>query len=74
MTTNLQIGDRFPDIEEPDHQNEPRRLSQFTKAGLRDQRLGPDGYPLTLVYRRFTPPPQQPREHPGNFPLKMSGK
>ena len=62
MTVNLQRGDRFPDIELPDHQNEPRRLSHFTKAGLLDQRLGfLDGYPLILVFFRgfFCPRDQQ---------------
>ena len=62
MTTNLQIGDRFPDFELPDHQNEPRRLSQFTKPGLLDQRLGfLDGYPLILIFLRgfFCPRDQQ---------------
>ena len=62
MTTNLQIGDRFPDIELPDHQNEPKRLSQFTKPGLLDQHLGfLDGYPLILIFLRgfFCPRDQQ---------------
>ena len=62
MTTNLQRGDRFPDIELPNHQNEPTRLSQFTKPGLLDQHLGfLDGYPLILVFFRgfFCPRDQQ---------------
>ncbi len=53
MTANLKIGDLFPDIELPDHQNEPRCLSHFTKPSLLDQHLGfLDGYPLILIFFR----------------------
>ncbi len=40
MTTNLRVNDRFPDIVLPNHQNESVQLSQLTKPGLLDQRLG----------------------------------
>ncbi|HEX6477807.1 MAG TPA: cold shock domain-containing protein [Ktedonobacteraceae bacterium] len=62
MTTNLQLNDRFPDIELPNHQNELTRLSQFTKPSLLDKYLGfLDGYPLILVFFRgfFCPRDQQ---------------
>lgn len=62
MTTNLRVNDRFPDIVLPNHQNEPVRLSQLTKPGLLDQRLGfLDGYPLIVVFLRgfFCPRDQQ---------------
>jgi peroxiredoxin/cold shock CspA family protein len=53
MATHLQIGDRFPDIELPNHQNELTRLSQFTQPSLLDTYLGfLDGYPLILVFYR----------------------
>jgi peroxiredoxin/cold shock CspA family protein len=62
MATHLQLGDRFPDFELPDHTNEVTRLSQFTQPGLLDQYLGfLDGYPLILVFYRgfFCPRDQQ---------------
>jgi cold shock CspA family protein/peroxiredoxin len=62
MTANLKIGDLFPDIELPNHQNQPRCLSHFTKPSLLDQHLGfLDGYPLILVFFRgfFCPRDQQ---------------
>ena len=62
MTTNLQLNDRFPDIELPNHQNELMRLSQFTRPSLLDKYLGfQDGYPLILVFFRgfFCPRDQQ---------------
>jgi peroxiredoxin len=53
MTTNLRIGDRFPNLQLPNHQNEQIQLSQFTQTGLMDQKLGfLDGYPLILVFYR----------------------
>src|SRR3712207_2036597 len=53
MTTNLQIGDVFPDFELPDHRKQSRRLSRFTKPNLLDEKLGfVDGYPLILVFGR----------------------
>ena len=66
MTTNLQVGDRFPDFHLPNHRHELTQLSQFTKPGLLDEKLGfLDGYPLILVfYRGFFCPrdPQQMRQ------------
>jgi cold shock CspA family protein/peroxiredoxin len=62
MTTNLRIGDRFPDVELPSHEGKPLRLSQLTRPGLLDQKLGfLDGYPLILVFYRgfFCPRDQQ---------------
>lgn len=53
MTTNLRVGDRFPDFELPNHEAKPVQLSQFTQPGLMDQKLGfLDGYPLILVFYR----------------------
>ncbi|MDM9382914.1 redoxin domain-containing protein [Chlorogloeopsis sp. ULAP01] len=62
MTTNLRIGEKFPDFTLPNHRNEQTQLSQFTKPGLLDQHLGfLDGYPLILVFYRgfFCPRDQQ---------------
>ncbi len=62
MATHLQLNDPFPDIELPDHWNEVKRLSQFTRLGLLDQHLGfLGGYPLILVFYRgfFCPRDQQ---------------
>jgi cold shock CspA family protein/peroxiredoxin len=62
MTTNLHVGDRFPDIELPNHQHEMTRLSHLTRPSLMDQKLGfGDGYPLILVFLRgfFCPRDQQ---------------
>jgi len=62
MTTNLQIGDTFPDFELPDHRKKLRRLSRFTTPGLLDEKLGfTDGYPLIVVFGRgfFCPRDQQ---------------
>lgn len=53
MTNNLQVGDRFPDFELPNQQNELIQLSQLTQPSLLDHRLGfLDGYPLILVFYR----------------------
>jgi peroxiredoxin/cold shock CspA family protein len=53
MTTKLQVGDRFPDFELPNQQNEPIQLSQISQPSLLDHRLGfLDGYPLILVFYR----------------------
>lgn len=53
MTTNLQVGDRFPDFVLSNHQNDQIQLSRFTQPGLMDQTLGfLDGYPLILVFDR----------------------
>ena len=62
MTTNLQIGDRFPDFQLLNHQNELIQLSQFTQPSQLDRKLGFfDGYPLILVFYRgfFCPRDQQ---------------
>jgi cold shock CspA family protein/peroxiredoxin len=62
VTTTLQIGDTFPDFELPDHSKRPRRLSQFTRPSLLDEKLDfTDGYPLILVFGRgfFCPRDQQ---------------
>ncbi len=62
MTTNLRVGDTFPDFELPDHRKNPRRLSRFTEPSLLDEKLGfVDGYPLILVFGRgfFCPRDQQ---------------
>lgn len=53
MTTNLRAGDAFPDFELPDHRNQPRRLSGYTRPSPLDERLGfDDGYPLIVVFGR----------------------
>jgi cold shock CspA family protein/peroxiredoxin len=62
VTTNLQIGDVFPDFELPDHRKKARRLSEFTKPSPMDEKLGfTDGYPLILIFGRgfFCPRDQQ---------------
>ena len=62
MTTTLRVGDTFPDFELPDHSKRPRRLSQFTRPSLLDEKLGfTDGYPLILVFGRgfFCPRDQE---------------
>jgi cold shock CspA family protein/peroxiredoxin len=62
MATNLQIGERFPEFELPDHRGAPTRLSHFTRPSTLDARLGfLDGYPLILVFYRgfFCPRDQQ---------------
>jgi peroxiredoxin len=40
VTTNLRVGDVFPDFELPDHDKKPRRLSKFTKPNPMDEKLG----------------------------------
>ncbi len=53
MTTNLNVGDRFPDIELPNQEKEPIKLSTLTQPSLMDRYLGfNDGYPLILVFYR----------------------
>lgn len=52
MTTNLQVGDRFPDFELPNQDNEVTQF-RFTQPSLMDKKLGFwDGYPLILVFYR----------------------
>lgn len=55
MTTNLQVGQVFPNFELPNYQNKLVRLSEFTQPSLMDKKLGfLDGYPLILgFYRGF---------------------
>ena len=53
MTTRLKVGDKFPDVELPDHRGKLRRLSRFTAPSEMDRRLGfSDGYPLVVVFYR----------------------
>ena len=62
MTTNLRVGDVFPDFELPDHRKKPRRLSGYVKPSPMDEKLGfTDGYPLILIFGRgfFCPRDQQ---------------
>ena len=62
MTTNLRVGDVFPDFDLPDHRKNPRRLSRFVEPSLLDDKLGfVDGYPLILVFGRgfFCPRDQE---------------
>ncbi len=62
MPTNLHVGDRFPDVELPDHRGKLTRLSSFTQPSLVDHHLGfTDGYPLILIFGRgfFCPRDQQ---------------
>ncbi|MCG8352102.1 MAG: hypothetical protein MI924_30415, partial [Chloroflexales bacterium] len=62
MTTNVQVGDTFPDATLPDHRAQATRLSQFTQPGLFDEHLGfRDGYPLIVIFGRgfFCPRDQQ---------------
>ncbi len=62
MTTNLRVGDAFPDFELPDHRKKPRRLSEYVKPSPMDDKLGfTDGYPLILIFGRgfFCPRDQQ---------------
>ncbi len=62
MTTNLRVGDVFPDFELPDHRKKPRRLSGYVKPSPMDEKLGfTDGYPLVLIFGRgfFCPRDQQ---------------
>jgi cold shock CspA family protein/peroxiredoxin len=65
MTTNLHIGDTFPDFELPDHRNKARRLSELIRPSLMDEKLGfVDGYPLIVVFGRgFFCPRDQEQMH-----------
>jgi len=54
MTTNLQVGDRFPILNYRITTMNQCGLSQFTQPSLMDKKLGfLDGYPLILVFYRF---------------------
>ncbi len=75
MTTNPQVGDVFPDFELPDHRNQPRRLSEFTRPSLLDEKLGfVDGYPLILVFGRgfFCPRDQQQMQQLVQFQSELA--
>lgn len=53
MTAIPQPGDRFPDLELPDHRGRPVRLSGMTAATPYDVMMKfDDGYPLILVFYR----------------------
>lgn len=53
MTTNFQVGDKFPDIELPNQEGKLKRLSRFTQPSQMDQKLGfNDRYPLIVVFYR----------------------
>ena len=53
MTTNLSIGDRFPNLELLNHENQLIQLSRLTQPSLMDKHLGfLDGYPLIIVFYR----------------------
>lgn len=75
MTTHLQVGDRFPDAELPNHENRRVKLSSFTQAGLMDQYLGfTDGYPLIVVFYRgfFCPRDRQQFAHLVQFQQELA--
>src|SRR5829696_8084054 len=75
MTTNLRTGDTFPDFELPDHRNKPRRLSEFTRPSLLDEKLGfVDGYPLILDFGRgfFCPRDQQQMRQLAGFQSELA--
>lgn len=53
MTTNLQPGERFVDVELLSHENKLVKLSDFTQPSLMDYHTGfTDGYPLIVVFYR----------------------
>jgi cold shock CspA family protein/peroxiredoxin len=75
MTTNLRVGDTFPDFELPDHRKSPRRLSRVTEPSLLDEKLGfVDGYPLILVFGRgfFCPRDQQQMQQLVQFQSELA--
>ena len=75
MTTNLRVGDTFPDCELPDHRKSSRRLSRFTEPSLLDEKLGfVDGYPLILVFGRgfFCPRDQQQMQQLVQFQSELA--
>lgn len=62
MTTNLSVGDTFPDATLPDQRGKSVRLSSLTRPSQMDMHLGlTDGYPLILIFGRgfFCPRDQQ---------------
>ena len=75
MPLTLQVGDRFPDVELPDHRGEPLQLSRLTRPSLLDERLGfRDGYPLILVFLRgfFCPRDQEQMRQLVRFQSELS--
>lgn len=75
MTTHLHVNDQFPDFTLPNHDNTLIQLSQLTKPGLLDTRLGfHDGYPLILVFLRgfFCPRDQQQMRQLVTFQQELS--
>ena len=75
MASNLKVNDRFPDIALPDHQNELKQLSHFTRPSLLDQHLGfLDGYPLILIFYRgfFCPRDQRQMRQLVDFQQELS--
>jgi len=62
MNVTPRSGDAFPDFKLPDHRNQRRRLSGYTKPSPLDERLRfDDGYPIIVVFGRgfFCPRDQQ---------------
>jgi len=75
MASNLKVNDPFPDIALPDHQNELKQLSHFTRPSLLDQHLGfLDGYPLILIFYRgfFCPRDQRQMRQLVDFQQELS--
>jgi hypothetical protein len=53
MHPDLRAGNRFPDLELPDHRGRPIRLSRLTAPTTYDMMLGfTDGYPLVVIFYR----------------------
>ena len=51
--TNLGVGDAFLDFTLPDSRGKPETLSDFTKPGVMDEKMGfTDGYPVIVVFSR----------------------
>ena len=75
MMTTPQIGDPFPEFELPDHTKKSRRLTEFTRPSLLDEKLGfRDGYPLILVFGRgfFCPRDQEQMRHLVRFQSELA--
>ena len=49
MVANVNVGDSFPDLSLPDHENHARHLSDFTKPGLFDQQVGASAMATRLL-------------------------
>ena len=53
MNPDIRVGNRFPDLELPDHRNRVAKLSIYTAPTAWDQVLDfDDGYPLIVVFYR----------------------